>query len=118
MIPVIGLLVGIMVGLFLKVDIPDPYTTYIPIAILAAMDTIFGGARSALERKFDNDIFISGFFGNILIAAGLTYIGERLNIPMYLAAVVVFGSRLFNNFAVIRRLLIEKGRSKIKHREE
>jgi len=118
LIPVIGLIIGIILGYFLNINIPDTYSLYIPVAILAAMDTVFGGARASLEKKFDSEMFISGFFGNIVIAAILTYLGEKLNIPMYLAAVVVFGGRLFNNFAAIRRLLIEKGRSKMKHREE
>jgi small basic protein len=118
LIPLIGLIIGILIGIFLKVDMPAAFTAYIPVAILAALDSVFGAARSGLEKKFDNEIFISGFFGNIVIAAGLTYLGDRLNVPMYLAAVVVFGGRLFNNFAIIRRLLFQKGRSKLKHGEE
>lgn len=118
MIPLIGLIIGIIAGLFLKINIPTAFTAYIPVAILAALDSVFGGLRAALEKKFDTEIFVSGFFGNIILAAGLTYLGDRLNVPMYLAAVVVFGSRLFNNFAIIRRLLIEKGRKKLAVKEE
>lgn len=118
LIPLIGFIIGILAGIFLKVDIIPLNTTYIPIAILAALDSIFGGFRAALEKKFNNDIFISGFFGNILLAAGLTYLGDRLNVPIYIAAVVTFGGRLFNNFAIIRRTLLEKGRMKLAHREE
>lgn len=118
MIPLIGFIIGILAGILLKVDIIPLNTTYIPIAILAALDSIFGGFRAALEKKFDNDIFISGFFGNILLAAGLTYLGDRLNVPIYIAAVVTFGGRLFNNFAIIRRMLLEKGKMKLSHREE
>jgi small basic protein len=118
LIPLIGLIIGILIGVFLKVDIPAAFTAYIPVAILAALDSVFGGVRAGLEKKFDNEIFVSGFFGNIIIAAGLTYLGDRLNVPMYLAAVVVFGGRLFNNFAILRRMLLEKGRVKLKQREE
>lgn len=118
MIPLIGLIIGVLLGIFLKVDIPNTLTAYIPVAILAALDSVFGGVRASLEHKFDSDIFISGFFGNIIIAIGLTYLGDALNVPMYLAAVVVFGSRLFNNFAIIRRIIIERGRLKLKGREE
>lgn len=118
MIPFIGLIIGVLIGVFLKVDIPAAFVSYVPVAILAALDSVFGGLRSGLEKKFDNEIFISGFFGNIIIAIFLTYLGDMLNVPMYLAAVVVFGGRLFNNFAAIRRLLISKGREKLKHREE
>lgn len=118
MIPLIGLIIGILIGLFLKVDIPASLTSYVPVAILAALDSVFGGFRAALENKFDSEIFISGFFGNIVLAAGLTYLGDQLNVPIYLAAVLVFGSRLFNNFAIIRRKLIEKGRNRIMNKEE
>jgi small basic protein len=118
LIPLIGLIIGILIGIFLKVEIPASLVYYIPVAILAALDSVFGGFRSGLEKKFDNEIFISGFFGNIIIAIFLTYLGDMLNVPMYLAAVVLFGGRLFNNFATIRRLLIAKGRERLKHREE
>ncbi|WP_027308719.1 small basic family protein [Caloramator sp. ALD01] len=118
MVPLIGLLIGVLLGIFLKIDIPTSFTAYIPVAILAALDSVFGGARASLEKKFDSDIFISGFFSNIVLAIGLTYLGDALNVPIYLAAVVVFGSRLFNNFAIIRRIILEKLRSKMKEREE
>ncbi|SHE54949.1 Small basic protein [Caloramator proteoclasticus DSM 10124] len=118
MVPLIGLLIGVLLGIFLKIDIPTSFTAYIPVAILAALDSVFGGARASLEKKFDSDIFISGFFSNIVLAIGLTYLGDTLNVPIYLAAVVVFGSRLFNNFAIIRRIILEKLRSKMKEREE
>ena len=52
----------------------------------------------ALKKKFETDAFISGFFGNALLAAGLAYIGDRLDVPIYLAAIFAFGSRLFQNF--------------------
>ncbi|MEF9933724.1 MAG: small basic family protein [Clostridium sp.] len=108
MIPLIGLVIGILIGSFLSIDIPTAFMAYMPVAILAALDSIFGGVRAALEKKFDTDIFVSGFFGNILIAAALTYLGDKLNVPMYLAAVFVFGGRLFNNFAYIRRIIFQK----------
>lgn len=118
MIPFLGLIIGLILGMFLKIDIPASLVNYIPVAILAALDSVFGGFRAGLEKKFDNEIFISGFFGNIIIAIFLTYLGDMLNVPMYLAAVVVFGGRLFDNFAAIRRILIAKGREKLKHRED
>lgn len=117
-IPFIGLIIGIFLGMILKVNIPNAFLDYIPVAILAALDSVFGGIRAGLEGKFDTEIFVTGFFGNVILASTLTYIGDSLNVPIYLAAVVVFGSRLFNNFAIIRRLLIEKGRKKIKNKEE
>ncbi|HSR05004.1 MAG TPA: small basic family protein [Proteiniclasticum sp.] len=108
MIVIVGLLVGVFLGLFLDVKIPDEYTTYLTIAILACLDSVLGALKAYLGKTFDNMVFISGFFGNAVIAVMLTFLGDKLGLPMYLAAVVVFGGRMFNNFAVIRRLLIEK----------
>lgn len=114
MIPIIGLLIGIIIGIVLPVNIPRMLSQYLTIALLACLDSVFGGIRASLEDKFDTDIFISGFFGNAVLAAGLTYLGDRLNVPIYLAAVVVFGGRLFQNFAVMRREIIERMRRKSK----
>ncbi|MBB6631242.1 small basic family protein [Clostridium algidicarnis] len=112
MIALIGLLVGVLMGMFLKINIPDKFSPYISVAILACLDSVFGAIRAYLSKNFQADIFISGFFGNAALAAGLAYLGDRLGIPIYIAAVIVFGGRIFDNFAIIRRLLLEK----IKHR--
>jgi len=76
------------------------------IAILAALDSVFGGIRSSLENSFDVEIFISGFFANAVLAAILTYIGDQLGVPIYYAAIFAFGVRLFQNFAIIRRYIL------------
>lgn len=107
----IGILVGIIVGLILPYTYSVSYSLYISVAILACLDTVFGGVRANLEGKFDLKIFISGFFGNAILAAVLAYIGDKLGVPLYYAAIFTFGSRLFENFASIRRILIS-GRKK------
>lgn len=114
MIPILGLIIGLLLGIFLPVKFPTMYSSYLSVAILACLDSVFGGIRASLEGKFDTDIFISGFFGNAILAAGLTYLGDRLNVPIYLAAVVVFGGRIFQNFAILRRELIENMRKRKK----
>ena len=108
MIAFIGLLIGVLLGLILHVNIPETFSSYISVAILACLDSVFGAVRASLSKNFKADIFISGFFGNAILAAGLAYLGDKLGIPMYIAAVIVFGGRIFDNFAVIRRLLIER----------
>lgn len=112
MIAFIGLIIGIIVGLVWKVNIPDKFSPYISVAILACLDSVFGAIRSSLSKNFEADIFISGFFGNAVLAAGLAYLGDKLGVPIYLAAVIVFGGRIFDNFAIIRRLLLEKAKSR------
>ena len=112
MIAFIGLLIGIIIGLKWNFIIPTTFSPYMSVAILACLDSVFGAIRASLSKKFQADIFISGFFGNAALAAGLAYLGDKLGIPIYIAAVIVFGGRIFDNFAIIRRLLIEKARNK------
>jgi small basic protein len=118
MIPIVGLIIGLILGIFLPLNLPNTYSSYMSVAILACLDSVFGGIRASLENKFDTEIFISGFFGNAILAAGLAYLGDRLNVPIYLAAVIVFGGRLFQNFAVMRREIIENIRSKKRRRTQ
>lgn len=108
LLPLFGLIIGIAVGFVLDWRVPPEYSSYLSIALLAGLDTIFGGIRSFLERTFNVRIFMSGFFFNTLFAAGLAFIGAFLGIDLYLAAIVAFGVRLFNNLAVIRRIILSK----------
>lgn len=104
---IIGCLLGVIIGLNAPV-IPYTYSSYLAIAIVAALDTVFGGINSVINKHFDMKIFISGFFGNAILAMLLTYVGEKLNVDIYLAAIFVFVGRMFNNLGFIRRYYIEK----------
>jgi small basic protein len=104
---VFGMAVGVFIGLNMPLVLPQAYAKFLSVAALAALDSVFGGIRAAMEDHFDNSIFISGFFSNALLAAGLAYTGERLGIDLYLAAVVAFGVRLFQNLAIIRRHILK-----------
>jgi small basic protein len=111
MIAIIGLLIGVILGVVFNVSIPDKFSPYMSVAILACLDSVFGAVRATISKNFRTDIFISGFFGNAVLAAALAYLGDKMGVPIYLAAVIVFGGRIFDNFAIIRRLLIDKARS-------
>lgn len=89
-------------------EIPYTFTEYIAVAILAFLDSIFGGIASNMQNKFDIYVFTSGFFLNAIIAMFLVYLGQKLNVDIYLAAVIVFSTRLFTNFSIIRRIFIEQ----------
>lgn len=106
--PFLGLIIGIIIGLQYPLQIPIAYAKYLSIGVLAALDSVFGGLRAALEDKFDQTIFLTGFFSNILMASVLAYMGDQLGVELYLAAVFVFGVRLFQNLGLIRRYLIKK----------
>ncbi|WP_126426020.1 small basic family protein [Brevibacillus marinus] len=107
-LPLIGLIVGIVLGFALDLRVPQEYSSYVSIALLAGLDTIFGGIRAYLEKVFNVRVFMSGFFFNTLFAAGLAFLGAFLGIDLYMAAIVAFGVRLFNNLAVIRRIILAK----------
>lgn len=90
-----------------NLEIPYKYTAYIAVAILAFLDSLFGGIVSNMKNEFNMTVFVSGFFVNALIAIFLVYLGQKLNVDVYLAAVIVFTTRLFTNLSIIRRLIIE-----------
>jgi small basic protein len=107
-LPIAGLLIGLVLGAALSLTIPAEYSRYTAMAILAALDSVLGAVRAELEGEYDNRIFLSGFFANIVLAGGLTFLGDRLGVELYIAAIVAFGVRLFDNLARIRRRLLER----------
>ena len=109
-LPALGLLAGIVVGLIFSISIPADYARYTAIAVLAGLDSILGAARAELEGQYDSRVFISGLVSNMLMAGLLTYMGDRLGVELYVAAIVAFGVRLFTNLGIIRRRLIFRGR--------
>ncbi|MGE5371795.1 MAG: small basic family protein [Solirubrobacterales bacterium] len=102
------LVLGIFIGLKLPVFIPIMFSKYLSVAVLAVLDSVFGGIRSYMDNVFDSVVFLSGFITNALLAAGLAYLGDRMGVELYLAAVFAFGVRIFNNLAIIRRYLVQK----------
>lgn len=113
----IAILIGCIVGALLGMDAPIiPYTLskYLAISIVAALDSVFGGISSVVKENFDLKIFVTGFFGNAILSILLTYLGEKLNVDIYLAAIVVFVGRMFVNLAIVRRYYVDKWTSKVK----
>ncbi len=108
LVVVFCMILGIVIGFQLPLFIPLVYAKYMSIAILAVLDSVFGGIRAYMENVFDTTIFVTGFITNALLAAGLAYLGDRLGVELYLAAVVAFGVRLFQNLAILRRYLLKK----------
>ena len=111
---IVACLLGAIVGLNAPI-ISYTYSSYLAIAIVAALDSVFGGIASVINKKFDIRIFISGFFGNAILAILLTVLGQKLNVDIYLAAIVVFVWRMFMNLGIIRRYYVEKWTDRIKN---
>ena len=109
---IIGCVIGALIGINAPV-IPYTYSTFLAIAVVAALDSVFGGITSVLKKNFDLTIFITGFFCNSLLSIALTYLGQKLNLDIYLAALVVFVGRMFTNLTIIRRYYVEKWMEKM-----
>jgi len=105
---IIAIIAGVVLGFYCPATLSAATSHYISVAILAALDSILGGIVAQYSRKFKTYVFLTGFFGNSLLALIITYIGNLLGIDLYLAAVIAFGTRLFSNFAHIRRHLVSK----------
>lgn len=113
----IAILIGCLLGIILGINAPMisyTYSSYLAISIIAALDSVFGGITSVIKKNFNLKIFITGFFGNAILAILLTILGEKLNVDIYLAAIVVFVGRMFNNLGIIRRYYVDKWSEKLK----
>ena len=109
-LPLLGLIIGLLLGSLLTLSIPVVYANYLAVAVLAGLDSMLGGWRAILEHKFDGFILISGFFVNAILAAALAYLGDLVGLDLYLAAVVAFGIRIFQNIGAIRHNMIKNYR--------
>ena len=107
MIPAIGLVVGLAIGLVLQPSVPLWLQPYLPIAVIAALDAVFGGLRAVLDGIFDDKVFVVSFLSNVVVAAFIVFLGDKLGVGAQLSTgvVVVLGVRIFSNVASIRRHL-------------
>lgn len=105
MIAAIGLLVGVIAGLVLQPTVPGWLQPYLPIAVVAALDAVFGGLRAMLDGIFDDRVFTVSFLSNVVVAALIVFLGDHLGVGAQLSTgvVVVLGIRIFSNVAAIRR---------------
>lgn len=109
MIAAIGLAIGIVVGVLLQPTVPVGLQPYLPIAVVAALDAVFGGVRAMLDGIFDDRVFIVSFLSNVVVAALIVFLGDHLGVGSQLSTgvVVVLGIRIFSNAAAIRRHLFK-----------
>lgn len=111
--PIIGLMIGVAVGVGSGMVFPPGYSAYVAIGILACLDSVLGGVSANLQGRFQGKIFTTGLFCNGIFATALIWLGNQLSIDLSLAAVVVYGSRMFNNFSRIRIFLLNKDKKGI-----
>ncbi|HET9901328.1 MAG TPA: small basic family protein [Actinomycetes bacterium] len=107
MIAAFGLVIGVLIGLLVQPVVPLWLQPYLPIAVVAALDAVFGGLRAQLDGIFDDKVFVVSFVANVLVAALIVLVGDQLGVGAQLSTgvVVVLGIRIFANVAAIRRHL-------------
>ena len=107
MIALLGLIAGVVAGLWLEPTVPTELQPYLPIAVVAALDALFGGLRAKLDGIFDDRVFVVSFLSNVVVAALIVFLGDQLGVGSQLSTgvVVVLGIRIFSNAAAIRRHL-------------
>ena len=107
MIAVLALIAGVALGIVFSPTVPAALSPYLPIAVVAAIDAVFGGVRAKLDGIFDDKQFVVSFISNVLVAALIVYLGDQLGVGGQLSTgvVVVLGVRIFGNVAAIRRHL-------------
>ena len=110
-LPVLGLALGFIATYFSPIKVPGDWASYLSLATLAGMDSVLGGVRAGVEGKFHQDIFLSGFLVNTMLAVGLAYLGDQIGVELWLAAVVLLGGRVFLNLSLIRRYWLTQAAS-------
>lgn len=104
----VGLLIGVLAGIYCPFSLPPQYARLLAVAVMAGLDAVLGGVRASMDGNYDTEIFISGFFINGILAAFLCYAGNMLGIDLYMVAILIFGMRVFQNLAFVRRLYMKK----------
>ena len=97
---------GIFLGVTTNIAIPVSFSRYTAVMLLAALDSIFGALKASLNGRYENAVFLSGLITNSAMAGALTFIGDKLGVELYFAAIFAFGVRIFQNIAIIRRHLL------------
>ena len=107
MIPAVALAAGVLLGIVVHPTVPGSLQPYLPIAVVAALDAVFGGIRARLDGIFDDKVFVVSFVANVLVAGLIVFLGDQLGVGSQLSTgvVVVLGIRIFTNTAAIRRHL-------------
>ena len=108
LLPIVALFIGALLALQFVSPLTGVSGQYFAVACLAGLDTVCGGIRSGLEGKFHNDVFVTGFISNCLIAFFLAWLGDQIYINLFLAVGLVLGARIFTNLSLIRRFLLTK----------
>lgn len=99
---ILGLTLGLIIGGFLRIDIPPELARYTAVAIVGLLDSLFGAVRASIEKKYSTTVFVTGLLFNMVVAVLITFVGDKLNLDLYLAILVAFTIRIFTNIGTIK----------------
>lgn len=102
-LPFLGLILGILLGQTLSFTLSANFATYLSVATLATLDSTLGGIKGVVQNKYDGALLMTGFFINAFLSAFLVMVGDWIGVDLYYVAIFVFGVRIFQNLAIIRR---------------
>lgn len=117
LVPIVALIVGAALAMAFQLRVPGIGGQYLAVACLAGLDTVLGGIRSAYDNNFQNDVFVTGFVANTVIAFLIAWLGDQIGINLYLVVALVMGMRIFNNLSLIRRFVLVQVKDAIKKRQ-
>lgn len=104
---IVAVLVGILLGILIPYNLSPSMLSYIAVALIAALDSVLGGLLANIHKRFNINVFMIGLVSNAILGIFLTFIGNILGISLSFAVIIVFGVRMFNNMATIRRLTFD-----------
>jgi len=105
---ILGLTLGLVIGGFMQFNIPPEYARYSAVAIVGVVDSLFGAIRASVENKYNSAVFLTGLGFNILVGILFSFIGDKLNLDIYLAVLVAFTIRIFSNIGLIKAHTVER----------
>ena len=106
---IVGILVGVIIGLLVNYSIPIEYIKYTAVIIVGILDVLSGAIKAEVKKSsYSVLIFLTTLLSNTILAFGITLLGEKLGIDLYLAVAVVFTFRIFENIGTITQVLLEK----------
>lgn len=114
LIIILASILGVFSAVAFDLYVPAYLSSYAAIVIISAVDSLMGAYKSLLRNKFDITVFVTGFFGNSLLAAFMVFLGKKIELDLYYAVLIVFTLRIFNNFSFIRRYYLKKISQKLK----
>ena len=109
-LPLLALVIGFVIMYLWRLPHLSQYSEYLGVAMIAGLDSVVGAVRSYVEGKFNDRIFVTGFFTNAALAAALLFVlGTELKVQWIAVAIMVaLFIRIFNNFGFVRRYVVAR----------